>query len=50
MPNRDEFYKYYCNLNGKLNVDEFIKSWGGVIPEGVEVVEMQKPARRIING
>lgn len=50
MPNRDEFYKYYCNLNGKLNVDEFIKSWGGTIPEGVEVVEMQKPARRIING
>lgn len=49
MPNRNEFYDYYCKLNSKLDTDNFIKAWGGVIPEGVEVIET-KPARRIING
>ena len=49
MPNRNELYDYYCKLNSKLDTDNFIKAWGGVIPEGVEVIET-KPARRIING
>lgn len=50
MPNRNEFYDYYCKLNSKLDTDNFIKAWGGVIPEGVEIIETAKPARRIING
>lgn len=50
MPNRKEFYDYYCKLNSKLDTDNFIKAWGGVIPEGVEIIETAKPARRIING
>ena len=50
MPNRNEFYDYYCKLNSKLDTDNFIKAWGGVIPEGVEIIETTKPARRIING
>lgn len=50
MPNRNDFYDYYCKLNSKLDTDNFIKAWGGVIPEGVEIIETAKPARRIING
>ena len=50
MPNRNELYDYYCKLNSKLDTDNFIKAWGGVIPEGVEIIETAKPARRIING
>lgn len=50
MPNRKDFYDYYCKLNSKLDTDNFIKAWGGVIPEGVEIIETAKPARRIING
>lgn len=50
MPNRKEFYDYYCKLNSKLDTDNFIKAWGGVVPEGVEIIETAKPARRIING
>ena len=49
MPNRNELYDYYCKLNSKLDTDNFIKAWGGVIPEGVEIIET-KPTRRIING
>lgn len=50
MPNRNELYDYYCKLNSKLDTDNFIKAWGGVVPEGVEIIETAKPARRIING
>lgn len=50
MPNRKDFYDYYCKLNSKLDTDNFIKAWGGAIPEGVEIIETAKPARRIING
>lgn len=50
MPNRKELYDYYCKLNSKLDTDNFIKAWGGAIPEGVEIIETAKPARRIING
>ncbi len=50
MPNRNELYDYYCKLNSKLDTDNFIKAWGGEVPEGVEIIETAKPARRIING
>ena len=36
MPDRNKYYNYYCNLYGKLDVDNMIKKIGGYIPEEVK--------------
>lgn len=36
MPERNDYYNYYCNLYGKLDVDAMIEKVGGYIPEEVK--------------
>ena len=36
MPERNNYYKYYCDLYGKLDVDAMIEKVGGYLPEEVK--------------
>lgn len=36
MTERNDYYNHYCNLYGKLDVDNMIKKIGGYLPEEVK--------------